>query len=253
MPRKAYNPDRPKAAIAAPAAGPSESAGSRMDRELVARAYRKRLDHQDLTREERAAVARHEKALEEQRRWQYYSAIPQKHWKEMSGRQTKVINEQADRYGLPFGGPFTNLPKFVRAFHDFLAENAMKLARDDEADPLLQGSGSPALESYREERAALARLDRLEREGLLLPRDKVREALGRVAAIIRAAGDALQRQFGLAALELLNESLDDAEREVERSFGDQNGDSGDSTEVTPDAGDAPHKVPDTDGEASDAG
>ncbi len=70
----------------------------------------------------------------------------------MSGRQTKVINEQAERYGIPFGGATINLPTVVRALHDFLADNAVKLARDD--DPLMQGVGSPALERYREERAA---------------------------------------------------------------------------------------------------
>jgi hypothetical protein len=65
----------------------------------------------------------------------------------------------------------------------------------------------------------MARLDRLQREGQLLPRDEVREALGRLAAILRSAGDLLQRQFGPAALGVLSEALDDAQREVDRCFG----------------------------------
>jgi len=84
----------------------------------------------------------------------------------------------------------------------------------------MQGAGSPALERYREERAALARLDRLERERNLLPRDEMRQMLGRVAAILRGAGDTLQRLYGVAAVEVLFEALDDAEREIERSFGE---------------------------------
>jgi hypothetical protein len=157
-----------------------------VDRDLVSSAYRKIATHQEPTRQERAALKRHEKEKEEQLRWQHYRSIPQKHWKQMSGRQTKVINEQAGRYGLPFGGPFVDLTVLAGKLHDFLAENALKLARDDDA--LMQGPpGSPALERYREERAALARLDRLEREGVLAPRDKVREAMGRVAAILRGA------------------------------------------------------------------
>jgi hypothetical protein len=137
----------------------------------------------------------------------------------MSGRQTKVINEQASRYGLPFGGPTINLPALARALHDFLADNALKLAREE--DELMQGAGnSPALERYREERAALARLDRLERQMQLLPRDQVRQALGRIAAILRSAGDALQQQFGTAAMEILDEALDDAQQEIDHSFGD---------------------------------
>ncbi len=67
------------------------------DRELVSRAYRKVMDGQKPTREEQAALQRFEKSKEERLRWQYYAAIPQKHWRMMSGRQTKVINEQAAR------------------------------------------------------------------------------------------------------------------------------------------------------------
>jgi hypothetical protein len=154
----------------------------------------------------------------ERLRWQYYVSIPQKHWRAMSGRQSKVINEQASRYGLPFGGPSVNLPALARAIHDFLADNAVKLARDD--DPMLAGGSSPALERYREERALLARLDRLEREGALLPRDEARRALGRVAAIIRQAGESLARDYGNGAVDVLHEALADADAEVERAFGD---------------------------------
>ena len=193
-------------------------ATSQVDSDLVARAYRKVMDRQELTQAEREALKRHEKQKEERLRWQYYSSIPQKHWRRMSGRQTKVINEQAIRYGIPFGGATIDLPAVVKALHDFLADNAQKLARED--DQLLQGGNSPALERYREERALLARLDRLEREGRLLPLDEVREALGRIAAILRGAGDALQRQFGAAAMQLLHEALDDAQREITRSLGE---------------------------------
>ncbi len=75
------------------------------------------------------------------------------------------------------------------------------------------------MERYREERAAIARLDRLEREGQLMPRDQTREALGRIATVIRAAGDSLQRQFSAAAAEILYEALDDAQREIDHTFG----------------------------------
>jgi hypothetical protein len=197
----------------------TSDAAAKVDADLVARAYRKVMDRQELTKDERAALRRHEKQKEEKLRWHYYASIPQKHWRQMSGRQTKVLNEQAERYGIPFGGPAINLPQVVRALHDFLADNAVKLARDE--DPLMQGSGSPALERYREERAAIARLDRLEREGKLIPRDAARESLGRIASILRGAGDALQRQFGPSAVEVLYEALDDAVQEVGRTFGEE--------------------------------
>lgn len=201
---------------------------SRMDGDVVARAYRKVMDRQELTQAEREALKRHERQKEERLRWQYYRSIPQKHWRAMSGRQTKVINEQATRYGIPFGGAKIDLPAVVKNMHDFLAKNALKLARDD--DVLLQGGSSPALERYREERAELAHLDRLERQRQLLPRNEVKEALGRIAAMLRGAGDAQQRQFGAAAAEVLYDALDDSQREVDRSFGE--------TPADPD--DAPH-------------
>ena len=70
-----------------------------------------------------------------------------------------------------------------------------------------------------------------------MPRDEVRQALGRVAAILRGAGDTLQRQYGTPALEVLFEALDDAEREIERSFGGGKDDSpGDQPTDSPDAG-----------------
>jgi hypothetical protein len=70
----------------------------------------------------------------------------------------------------------------------------------------------------------MARLDRLERERSLLPRDDVREALGRVATMLRSAGETLQRQFGPAAGDILYEAISDAERELERTMGARDGD-----------------------------
>ena len=86
-------------------------------------------------------------------------------------------------------------------------------------DPLLAGATSPALEEYRRERAILARLERLEREGDLLPRDATHNMLGRIAALLRDAGLTLQRQFGAEAHAILAEALDGAEREIAAHFG----------------------------------
>jgi hypothetical protein len=186
--------------------------------DVIARAYRKIMAGKpdDLTNEERTAVKRHEKAKEERLRWQYYASIPQKHWRQMSGRQAKILNEQAVRYGIPFDGATVSLPAVIRALHDFLADNKHKLARDD--DVLMVGPTSPALERYREERAAMARMSRLEREGELLPRDSVRQSLSKTATILRNAGESLQKQFGQSAADLLYEAIGDAEAEIIRFF-----------------------------------
>ena len=70
---------------------------------------------------------------------------------------------------------------------------------------------------------------------LLVSRDVVREALGRIAAILRSAGDTIQRCHGLEAVAILHEGLDDAEREIERVFGPDEAEA-DSESPEPDRG-----------------
>jgi hypothetical protein len=188
-----------------------------IDRERARRALEKRRQGKEPTREELAALRRIEKAREEEQRWSFYRSIPQKHWREMSGRQPKILREQAQAYGIPFDGATVDLPTVVKALHDFLAKNGRKLLADTD-DPMLAVGNSPALEEYRRERAKLARLDRLEREEVLLPREKVHEGLTRIAAILRSAGETLQRSFGSEPYQVLMEALDDARREIDRLF-----------------------------------
>lgn len=203
----------------APRDPPSLSAAERLEQQAAAAALRKMQAGQKPTRAEAAALKRVEKAQEERRRWEYYESIPQKHWREMSGRQTKVLHEQAERYGIPFGGRTINLPDVVRALHSFLKENALRLAYD-ESDPMMSGLTSPALEEYRRERAALARLDRLEREQELVDRATVRTGFGRVAALLREAGETLQTRYGADAAQVLIDALENAQRELSRVYGD---------------------------------
>ena len=206
---------------AIPEVSQRSSGADGLDRKLAADAYKKVMAGQTLTSRELSLLRRLEKDKEERLRWQYYSSISQKHWTQMSGRQAKVLIEQQQRYDLPLGGKTIDLTKLARAFHDFLADNAHKLSKDD--DELMQGNGSPALERYREERAAMARLDRLEREGSLINRDDARQAMGRIASILRGAAEMLQRDFGAEAGEVLIEALVDAEREIQQAFGDPAG------------------------------
>jgi len=195
-----------------------QTVSSQLERSLVQSAVRKMATGQTPTAEERAALKRHEKERDEKLRWAHYKSIPLKHWRQMSGRQTKVLKEQAQRYGLPFGGPTINLVELAPALHDFLAENASRLASENDA--LLQGGNSPALERYREYKADLAMLELEERQGKLARRDVIRQGLGKIAAIIRSAGDALQRRFGPEAQAIVEETLDEAQTYVATMFVD---------------------------------
>ena len=188
-------------------------------RREVAAAYNKLLRNEALTREEQGALKRFENDREERLRWQYYKSIPKKHWRQMSGRQAKVINEQAARYKLPIDGPTIDLPAFVEAFHDFLSRNAQRLAQED--DSLLRSAQtSPALEKYREERARIAELDRMEREGELLPLDMVQEAHNRIGMLTRRAIERVEIRYGKDAAQIFLDMLDDCDRELEELFRD---------------------------------
>jgi len=194
MPKPKPQPDPPQ---------PPASVGTPLDQAVLARAVRKMALREKLTAEEERTLRRHQKEKEERDRWSHYRSIPQKHWRAMTGRQTKVLNEQAQRYDLPFGGP-------------------------------VKGGSSPALERYREERAALARLDRLEREGSLVAKDEIRQVLGKVASLYRDGADALGRQFGPEASQLLDEVLNDAKRLIDQHF-QENTDDNEQSHSSPDS------------------
>jgi len=81
---------------------------------------------------------------------------------------------------------------------------------DPATDLLVGGAGgdnSPALEMYRQERARLARLERLEREGTLVRRDRLHEALAFLANLLRQTGEQLCRQCKNDCGERLQETL----------------------------------------------
>ena len=87
----------------------------------------------------------------------------------------------------------------------------------EHGDPIMQSGGnSPATERYREAKAALAELDLAERRKELLARSQVHGFMSSFAAVIRRANEALARQYGAGAQQLLNEALDDGQRLIDR-------------------------------------
>ena len=189
-----------------------EQAEIERDRQLKLEWLQARAAGRKPAREQTAGAKRHDAREEERLRWEHYRAVPQKHYREMSGRQAKVLNEQASTHGIPCSGPVIDLAAVVRAFHDFLAANAQRLRQVGE-DPMA-GESSPALERWREEKWKLAKLEREEREGRLLPADHVREMHTQLASILRGVGERLRVAHGNDAVELLDEGLDDWARIV---------------------------------------
>ena len=189
------------------------------DRELIAAYIKKNRAGEKATRAEQAAYRRYQKQTEDTSRWQHYATIPRKHWVKLSGRQYATLDHHAGRYGVPVQGEIIDLGAVARWLHDFLARNAGKLAAET-ADPLLNAKDttSPALERYRDEKAKLARLDRLDREKVLVDRQRSHECWNLVAELIRRAGQVLQRDYGPAAQRILNNAIDNADLAVERFF-----------------------------------
>lgn len=194
------------------------------DRRLYIEALQAMRDGRKPTREQVRGAKRHEIREEERKRWEYYASIPAKHWKRMSGgRPAQIINKQAELYGIPFGGDSIDLSAVVLALHEFFAKHARVLAlakRNGEGDAMLVGPESPALERYRDERAKLARLERLEREQTLLSREDVHEGLARIFHIISEATAALRRRHGNDAADIIDSAMVDADREIDRYFSD---------------------------------
>lgn len=178
------------------------------DIELVRQATARQAAGEKLTREQRAALRRHNKREQDGLREAAYNACPKSAYQRLSGRQTKILHDQADRYGLPLRGATIDLAAVLRRFHDLLAEHGGKITADpDEAD-------SPALERKREAEADLKELDLAERRRELVHRDLMRQQLAAIAALLRRAGEQLERKHGPAAKQLLVQALDDAERRI---------------------------------------
>lgn len=182
------------------------------DRRLAQEALQAKQVGRRPTRDQAAALKRVTRVREEEEQRRACEAIPQKLWREWSGLQTKQINEQAARYGIPFGGAVINLREVVYRLHRFLAENAILLARDEEETDT---GASEALEKWRHEKYLIARIERQRLEQQLLPRDAIHEGLTQIASILRRCGETLGRSYGLDAQTLFEEALDDCQRVVE--------------------------------------
>lgn len=189
----------------------------RIDQKLAASGVAKLKAGQKPNREELGAVRRLERRREEAQRWRYYATIPSKHWKEMSGRRWQQIREQAEMYGLPFGGAIVDLPAVVRALHEFLAKNAVALSRArsaDGGDPMLDGPVSPGLEEYRREKAKITKIQREMLEGKTVSVDDMTATWTLLGTILRDAAETIGRQFGEDARMVMEEALNDFDGRV---------------------------------------
>lgn len=189
----------------------------------AAEALRKERAGKKPSASEAAALRKLRSQREEAERWQHYATIPKKHYVQMSGRQHKILDEQASRYGIPIRGETVDLGRVLVWLHDFLAENGPLLLRTVGEDQLLSGDmqDSPALEKLREVQFRLKELEYEEKKGNLIPREEIHDFFQQFANRIRSAGDQLQKKFGADALEILNAAIDQGVADWELGAGEE--------------------------------
>lgn len=180
------------------------------DKQLAAAALEKTRAGKRPSKAESRALDRVRKEAEEQRRNQAIREVPKKDFAAMLGRQQKTINEWVGRYGMPAMGITIDLAAVLAWLGNFLVDNSQRLNAADET-----GVDSPALEQQREEQAKILRIKRKTLELSLVPRGDIHAALTNIAAIIRSAGEQLEKHHGPDARAILDEALDDADREID--------------------------------------
>ena len=131
---------------------------------------------------------------------------------EVLGIGPRQITEYCGR-GMPGERAHYPIPEMIRWMREHVWNPQAELA---DGDPLLAGGESQWLEKYRKERTQLARMDRLERQGILIPREKVHEGLVIFSEKMHGALDLIRQDYPDAA-KILLEALD----EIESSYRDR--------------------------------
>jgi hypothetical protein len=198
---------------------------------LVQSAMAKHQARQELTKQEATAWARWEGEEDERRGRRYLAAMPKKAYCDFSGRQVKILHDQADLYGIPLRGATVHVSELLAWVHDFLAKYKHQLA------PLVKGGtsdgGEPGLEEqllreqvdlYRKKNVMLEEKIQQEQERTL-PREEVHTLHAHLAKILRGAGEQLHKQFGENAAAILNVALMDFESALEQRATPKSGDS----------------------------
>lgn len=172
---------------------------------------------QPLTPKETRAWSKWEAEEDERRGRRYLTTLSKRDYCNLVGRQAKVVNEQADLYGVPLRGSTVDGLEVLRWLHDFFAKHKYDLPS------IVRGESSAAtprdqlvleqIEVYRRRVKLLENRIRID-DDTLLPRAEIHELLAQLAKILRAAGERLGKQFGPQAASILDIALSDFESTI---------------------------------------
>ena len=182
---------------------------------LVQSAIKKHRAGQPLSRQETTAWKRFEREEDERRGRRFVESVPKSLYCEWSGRQTKILHDEADLYGMPLRGSTIHVPDLVRWLHNFLTKYKHDLpGLVKGGDP---GDGrTPGLrEQISEQRLVTERLKTEEHEialaekrQQLVPVEPLHLKLGQLAKILRTTGEQLYKNHGQAAGDLMAAALE---------------------------------------------
>lgn len=208
-PTRANNAPSPQRAASAPALpapppDPIEAPGiTAADRHLASVALSKIKRGESPSRDENAALRRVQLAVDDKKKWSLYRAIPQADWCKLSGRQRKVIRDQARKLNLPMGAESIDLAVLLPALHDLFSRLDAGMVNGhaaDDADARLKMA-----------KAEIAELQLAERSGRLVSRAAVQQCYAVIAHSMRKAAEVLGRHHGPEAQRILDERLDHAQ------------------------------------------
>lgn len=110
-------------------------------------------------------------------------------------------------------------PTVVAALRDRAVRAAERpVVPPTDGDPMMVGGTSPELERWRKIRASREQI-KLDQDRLaVIPADDVIRGLETLSVVLRAAGESLRRLHGPAAQQIMNDCLEDFERNIGRLF-----------------------------------
>lgn len=168
----------------------------------------------DLTKSEISLVKKYDEITAESNREDAFLNLPKGIYCKLSGRQQKVIDEQAVRYGLAIDGSKIDLYQVLKKFHDILAEWGPTINE-------LQGAeGSLRTEKLRreiellEKRSRLIEIDIKNKQDEFIDRNTLRVRMEWLANKLRTVSERLGKRFGADAQVLLNHALSQIEEEL---------------------------------------
>jgi hypothetical protein len=187
-----------------------------IDQDLLRSAAAKRREKKQLNRAEAAVVRKAQAHQEERDRWKFYQSIPQKHWVQMSGRQAKVLREQAELYGIGFADAVIDLPRVVRQIHDFFAKHFRRFMQPmDATEEAVQGCSQSVKDEYVRTQIELNRLKIAQHKRELVPLEEFRLHMVRLGAKLNGGAERIQRcDSGSEAHAVLMELLDEFDADL---------------------------------------